>query len=170
MAFEKWNTSGKLTWSDGEILYSADLNGSIDETTPPIGSIIAWNKTFTSVPQTLPAGWVECDGSVISDADSPLNGETLPNLQTGDNLMLRGAATSTGTGGLDTHTLTETEIPAHTHDIRWDSVPGAGTTYLGDIDDSGQYDGTVTSQSTGGGGAHNNIPAYYNVVWIMRIK
>ena len=46
----------------------------------PIGSVVAWLKSFTNTPQTLPAGWVECDGSVLSDGESVYYGETLPDL------------------------------------------------------------------------------------------
>lgn len=106
----------------------------------PIGGIIAWNKSFTGVP-SLPAGFLECDGSVISDADSPLDGETLPDLN-GDNRFLRGNSTSTDTGGSDTHN----------HSIE---APGTNTT-------GGGNPLTVSTES--------NVPAYYHVVWIMKIK
>ena len=80
----------------------------------PIGAIIAWAKTMASVPQTLPVGWVECDGSTISDAQSPMNGEDLPDLNGGE--FLRGAATSGGTGGSDTMAHTHTGA-SHTHTL-----------------------------------------------------
>ena len=35
----------------------------------PIGSIIAWHKSFSNSP-ALPDGWVECDGQVLSDPNS----------------------------------------------------------------------------------------------------
>lgn len=45
----------------------------------PVWSIISWHKSLTWVP-SLPNGWVECDGSVISDVASSLNWETTPDL------------------------------------------------------------------------------------------
>lgn len=45
----------------------------------PIGSIIAWHKNGAEG-LTLPDGWVECNGQAISDADSPFNGSTAPDL------------------------------------------------------------------------------------------
>ena len=36
----------------------------------PIGTILPWLKSYTNTPQALPTGWVECDGSAVSDADS----------------------------------------------------------------------------------------------------
>ena len=61
-----------------------DLKINVDSLTSsnvdmPIWSIIAWHKDLAWVP-ALPNGWVECDGSVISDIDSPLNWVNTPNL------------------------------------------------------------------------------------------
>ena len=75
----------------------------------PIGSIIALAKSLTGIPPLLPS-FVQCDGQVLSDGDSPLNGQTIPDLNAaaGTARFLRGAATSGGTGGSETHTHTIT--------------------------------------------------------------
>jgi len=78
LVFHKWLTTGELNWIAGDILTAADLNGSIDETMPPIGAIIAWDKSQTGVPATLPDGWVEC-----------LTGETKITLEDGSTLPIR---------------------------------------------------------------------------------
>ena len=141
--------------ADGDIVYWGHL--------VPVGGIIAWVKSLTGVP-ALGQGWHECDGSVLSDVESPLNGQTLPNLNgSGTYRMLRGADTSGGTGGADTHTLATTEIPSHTH-----SDYSGGTLALSAGAEVGGSAGTTGA--TGGGGAHNNLPAWYGVVWIIRIK
>lgn len=65
-----------------------------------IGSIKPYVKSFTGIPSNnMTAFWVECDGSVLSDSESPLNGQTLPNLN-GLNQFIRGNSTSGGTGTL----------------------------------------------------------------------
>jgi microcystin-dependent protein len=144
--------------ADGDIVYWGHL--------VPVGGIISWVKSLTGVP-ALGQGWHECDGSVLSDAESPLNGQTLPNLNgSGTYRMLRGADTSGGTGGADTHTLTTTEIPAHRHTVLKDSSQGSGD----GAQSYSQGQGTFNTGNTGGGGAHNNLPAWYGVVWIIRIK
>lgn len=71
----------------------------------PIGGIIHWIKSFTGVP-SLPAGFVECNGQVLSDGQSPLNGQTMPNINGsggGTKQFLRGSTTSGTTGGSETH-------------------------------------------------------------------
>jgi len=102
MAFGKWNTSGETTWTDDDVLMATDLNDTFDGTIPPIGSIMGWTKSFGGVPQTIPTGWMECDGSTIDDADSPMDNTTVPDLTGGQ--LTRGNSTSGGTGGGDTHT------------------------------------------------------------------
>jgi len=128
------------TIANGDQINEGYFNGIL-ASVAPIGSIVAWAKTLTGVPALID-GWVECDGSVLSDADSPLNGQTIPDLN-GDNRFLRGETTSGGTGGSETHTHTLT---------------GAGTLTTGgsDLDISTNAVGT--------------LPTYYEVVWIMKIK
>lgn len=101
------------------------------------------------------------------------------------------------TGGEKTHKLTEAEMPAHTHKVR---VTAEGTLNTNLSDDGGNlsgvfssagkalgcenlnenyYDGlhtkfsldkTYTSESTGGGTAHQNCPPYFVLYYIMRLK
>lgn len=114
---------------------------------PPVGAVIAWLKDYTSTP-ALGFGWVECNGQVLSDADSVYNGQTIPNLNnsgaTATNAFLRGSTTSGGTGGSTTTGTTAADSTA----------PGAG----------------AGASFTSGHSHTGNEPPYYNVVWIMRVK
>ena len=58
---------------------------------------------LTGVPALI-GTWAECNGQVLSDAGSPLNGVTLPDLN-GAQRFLRGASASGGMGGSDTLNL-----------------------------------------------------------------
>jgi microcystin-dependent protein len=60
-----------------------------------------------------------------------------------------------GTGGAETHTLTTSEMPAHTHDTTGYQVLGGG----GSLQNSASATSPTanTSSSTGGGNAHNNV-------------
>jgi len=86
----------------GNTIGSGNTSGT---TQPPVGAIVAWAKTLTGVPQTLPGGWVECDGSTLSMLGSPLDGTTIPDLNAsaGTARFLRGATTSGTTGGSSSH-------------------------------------------------------------------
>ncbi|MFC7358466.1 hypothetical protein ACFQO1_12265 [Jejudonia soesokkakensis] len=69
----------------------------------PIGSIIPWHNRIDFPTLTLSEGWQLCDGSLISDTDSPLAGLSTPNLNgnttstsgdTSSGRYLRGSVTS----------------------------------------------------------------------------
>jgi len=89
----------------------------------------------------------------------------------GDGRVLVGNGTSDAayaagaTGGESTHTLITAEMPAHTHPIKF----GTGAAYAdgGPRYTSGTSE-TVTSESTGGGGAHNNLQPYIVVYFWKR--
>ena len=65
--------------------------------------------------------------------------------------------TAEETGGAKTHTLTVNQIPAHTHTIDTSDNPaGSGSLEVA----GGSPIGTKSTQSTGGGQAHNNLQPY----------
>lgn len=137
--------------------------------TTPIGGVIAWLKDLTGV-EELPEDWLECNGQLVADELSILDGTTLPDLN-GDARFLKGAANSGTVGGEATHVLTVPEMPAHIHPLSLpaDTTIGPTTTVLR----LGLAAGPTFTGSTGisgGGGAHNNEPQFYTVVWIIRIR
>lgn len=86
------------TGSGYSSVWTIQAVGGGDVAEPPIGSIQAWHKSLTGVP-VIPDGWVECNGQVLSDAESPLDGQTIPNINGSGGLFIRGGASS---GTIDT--------------------------------------------------------------------
>ena len=133
----------------------------------PIGGIVSWAKTLSGVPN-LAEGWVECDGAVLVDALSPLNGQTIPDLN-GDNRFLRGNSTSGGTGGSETHShvsavaIEGSEVEV-TDDWGTTAQSGVGvSSIIRDSSTTGDYMFSKTKTTS-------TLPTYYGVVWIMRVR
>ena len=118
----------------------------------PVGSIIMWNSA------TPPTGWSLCDGT---------NGT--PDLR---NRFVLGASSGHGlgqTGGEETHTLSVNEMPNHSHsfslpqgDQNWGN--GGGNTFWG-----GSYGRGIGTNAVGGSAAHNNMPPFYALSYIMKL-
>ena len=116
---------------------------------PPIGTVSAWLKDLPGVPTNIAPRWVECNGQVLSDPESPLNGQTIPDLNgaSGTQRFLRGKTTSGGTGGSE----------SHSH-----SIPLTGGIQ--------GYSGSKTHIGGGSTGGAGTLPSYYEVVWIIRVR
>lgn len=149
----------------------ATLNARLaDFSSIPVGLIKMW--PVLTVPNSA---WKLCQGqaldrttyvdlfTVLSTTYGSGNGTTtfnIPNVQGRIPIAVSGSHTLGSTGGTATHTLTETEIPAHTHTqpliVRNDGAgpPSKQTT-------------SFSSGATGGGGAHENLPAYVAIYFII---
>ena len=79
---------GAALFSDGTNWYSHNMHNQ-----DAVGTVKAWHKSLTGVPSILPWGWVECIGQTLSDSESPMNGETLPDLNN-NGRFIRGSNTS----------------------------------------------------------------------------
>lgn len=89
-------------------------------------------------------------------------------------LLSAGDTYSSGSeGGEATHTLTVEEMPSHNHSLS-DSIDknsiklgfNTGDTNWALTKRAASYDYTLTTNNTGGGAAHNNMPPYIAVyVW-----
>ena len=132
----------------GDKLDAATINGLM----APIGTIIGWAKNFTGVP-SIPDGWVRCEGQVLSDSESIFDGQTMPDLNV-TSRFLRGNSTSDTTeGAIHTHTGT-TGGPSATSICASGAVSRASFTHTHSF---------TTDHA-------DQIPPYYNVVFIIRIK
>lgn len=137
----------------------------MDATRPPVGAIVAWAFGIPGVATNLPSGWVRCEGQTLADPESPLNGLVIPNLN-GAQRFLMGGATSGTTGGAS----------SHNHQWSWTySVSGGAYAYASGGAHWGGYDSSGSSRGMAGNGDNwtdnrSQLPPYYQVVWIMRVK
>ena len=118
----------------------------------PSGVIVMWSGSIA----TIPTGWLLCDGT---------NGT--PNLRDKFIVGAGSAYAVAATGGEATHQLTVAEMPSHTHPITSTGNNDGGTQYP-------QSSVNISSMNTqytdarGGDAAHNNLPPYYALAYIMK--
>jgi len=141
-----------------------------------------------------PDGWFECDGRLLNKNDySDLFGSigytyggsdnnfNIPDIRgrvpvgagSGAGLTSRNLGT---TGGAEQHTLSSTEMPAHTHSLirRANSDTGTYDTNNGHQDESSAATtdreelGDFNTKSTGGGSAHNNMQPFVALRYIIK--
>ena len=136
----------------------------------PIGVINMWSGAINEIP----IGWALCDGT---NGTPNLKGRFIVGYDSGDSDYNQiGKA-----DGAKTVTLTEAQIPSHTHDLDDYDADGPGT-----LDANGYYlqgkgkfyyanpaggnlKGKNHVKSKGGGQSHENRPPYYTLAYIMFI-
>lgn len=161
----------------------------------PVGSIVAWHPDLPGMPP-LSGDWMPCDGQMVTDVESPLLGQELPNLN-GEGRYLRGGlfsgelqddataanglAASAGLAGNHSHTVGS--AGAHNHNRT--NVGGIGSTR--GFAAAGNQSGTTSTNTAGNhthslssAGEHTHAitldgdaetrPITMSVVWILRIK
>jgi len=161
----------------------------------PVGTINMYAGATTDVP----SGWLLCDGSAVSrttydelfnrldteygvgDGSTTFN---VPDFKT-SNVFPRGATNDAGrgtSGGESTHTLSESELPSHTHAISPNphshsyTAPSNQTLRPTDFNTSpstttGGTTGSVslTNASVGSDAAHENKPPFLDVHFIIAV-
>jgi len=160
------NTSGQL-WFDtsgtGDLKVRNKANSafeSVDTTTTalPAGVIALWYGSTASIP----SGWTLCDGT-----------SSTPDLRDQFIIGAGGSyavAATAAVGNTGAHTLTTSEMPAHTHNFVGRGFTAQnGTGITNDYADHAA--GSITVSSTGGGGSHTHtgsLPPYYALCYIMK--
>ena len=160
------STVGSLTASGGgTVTGDLSVGGKISGFgTVPIGGIIMWSGALNNIP----SGWVLCDGR---------NGT--PNLCDKFVLGAGGRYAVSAQGGAEAVTLELKHIPPHAHNYKFKGgdLAGAWQNNNNFFDASEHYSGnnrTKTTESAGGQNgsvvAHENMPPYYALCYIMRVK
>lgn len=121
----------------------------------PDGVIVAWSGA------NIPDGWIICDGT---NNTPDLRGRFILGYGSG-----RGGQMN-GKGGAEQVTLNVSQIPAHSHRVCGDFVGYSRHHDAGDDEAFPNYysHACVNSDNTGGGQAHENMPPYWVLAYIMR--
>lgn len=141
---------------------------------PPVGSIVAWHKTLMGG-GAPPSGWVECNGQTLSDAASPLNGQVIPNLNSGGNSTYGGTTNagrflrgSTSSGSFQQDILPSLDIDQSSSN----QGSNGGATNDGS---TANYSGWMKNYYLDDSFRWRYIdrevrPLSFTVVWIMKVK
>ncbi len=167
------NLTGNLSLGNGKIMYNDSsnaytyYNGSewkefgTGKGSVPAGTISAFYST------TCPDGWLLADGT----AGTPdLRGRMIIGNGTGidENAVSKSFAFDE-TGGEYEHTLTEEEMPSHTHTVQEGQTAGTGSSLLTSGDDMTDTAATTsTSGSKGSDQPHNIMQPYRALIYCMK--
>jgi len=173
-----------LTAEETAAVFEEVLGSFLMAITPfPAGAIMAYPDS------SFPPGWIECMGQTLQQSvypelydavgdrfgSAPTNEFRLPDLRSRGIVGARAAGeVVTGLservigeyGGEESHVLTTTEMPPHQHQLDITLLTGQ---VLG-IPLSGQPAGDVgdlSTKSTGGGQAHNNMHPFGVLSWMI---
>ncbi|MBP1589694.1 MAG: tail fiber protein [Kiritimatiellae bacterium] len=139
----------------------ADGGAMTGHGTMPVGAIVMWSGET----DTVPKGWAVCDGSTQEGMQTPdLRGWFVMHPREGKDA-------GEESGGAESVTLNQDQIPPHTHGI-WKRNSRSEGRCLLESDGSFWSDSanSVDTSSAGGGGAHENRPQYMALYYIMRVK
>jgi len=146
----------------------------------PIGGIILWSGKQSATTRTpvVPYGWQLCDGT---NNTPDLRGRFVVGFSSSEPFNEIDAS-----GGEKEHTLTVDEMPSHGHSI---TDPGhfhnsihngtggdtthpiaGGGSYISKYGSQPSVTTGITIDPSGGGQPHNNLPPYYVLAYIMRIR
>ena len=138
----------------------------------PRGTVVAWNYTAANVTAagvlSPPSGWALCDGTTVGAYITPnLNNRFI--LGEGP-IKKRGLI-----GGAETVILNETHLPRHQHNMQLaNGLYASGqdskafTSTKANVWKHGSL-GNGPTGPAGGGQAHENMPPYYVLVYIIKL-
>lgn len=138
----------------------------------PIGAITAFSGNFDSTGHPISSGaadtsWRLCDG-----------GDGTPDLRGRFILGVSAGHPAGQTGGEEEHTLSWNEMPPHNHGLQEHISASEASPFCLSSGSGAFYDRIVVgnpnpgqrfTDSAGAGRAHNNMPPYYALSFIMKI-
>jgi len=146
----------------------SDQNGNLNSMQFPRGMIMMWFGTTADIPE----GWAVCDGT---QGTPDLRGRFLVGANPANNKSAsftayeaKATTDSTGASGQEKVTLTEAQIPPHTHTYNMQTW-GGGDQETGGGGNVGANRLTQNTGTKGGGQAHENRPPFYAMVFIMKL-
>jgi microcystin-dependent protein len=159
---------------------TVDTKGRVTGGTNPTLATVPSGTLIDFAGTSAPTGYLACDGSAVSrttysalfavisttwgagDGSTTFN---LPDFRRRASVGSGGSGTGTlgnavgNTGGAETHTLSTTEMPSHTHNVAGKFRTATVTANSGRFEqgDASVGNSDVTSGSAGSGSSHNNI-------------
>ena len=134
-----------------------------------IGVILMWHGALASIP----ASWALCDGQVVA-------GVTTPDLRDRFVVGAGGSYVPADVGGASNVTLSIMQIPAHQHTATLNGnfeEPHDPKSYLpSQVYEANQCTNSpddcepINTSAIGGGQPHENLPPFYALAYIMRVK
>ena len=140
----------------------------------PKGTVVAYYPVGGDL--SIPAGWAFCDGT---KGTPDLRGKFILGYNSTENQDTSRIPNNLGgVGGTEVETLTEEQMPLHTHGVERTCLGGGVIGW--DTDDrlvsAGARDDCRTNngkrkitEGTGKGQPHNNLPPFYVLVYIMKL-
>lgn len=139
----------------------------------PPRTVMMWWDTNSSSESAVPPGWALCNGqTVMIDGVSVVTPNLSGRFPLGWNAATNSERPVNTTGGEETVTLTANQIPTHSHTIQ---VYKRQTNAICDQQSNSKatpetWDWTTrTTTSTGGNQAHNNMPPFVVIKFIIKL-
>ena len=179
-----FSDTGEYNWSDfAQVLTNMQIEDKINSLrTEEPGFVKMWSGRIDRIPEDYKL----CNGDTLATNQYPqlafyLGRETetsftLPDLRRRfivgyDNTVGSGYETLWTTGGVENVTLTEQQMPAHTHQIRFTNNNwGDNANSRPFPDPAGTAGYTANTDPTGGGQSHENRPPYFVLAYVIKVK